>query len=366
MTESSRGSISLTPSSMETTSVPLNTRSHSFSAGSRVVVQPKGLKQRSMSFIDRLYFTRRSKHKSDMQEDKQEENIIIESPKPSLNEDERFIGSHSAPGSILHTQQPQTGTPTPRGLSDGAITGGIFLKQERRRRRRVIRRKYISHYRPRKIVVVGDMHSGKSCLVSSYCSDKFIDMYSPTILKCMPADCKIQGRQVDIIVADTPGRYDYLPLRKIAYDKCDLVIICFALDSPQTLENVEKFWIPEVLSQAPGIPFMVVGNRRDCRDEVYANWCSCEICQHCHLGCQKGLNTLRRMDADELLKCTMLSFDQGYSLAKDSGAVAYQECSAKFRDNTRTVFECATKMALKKHRRKRKHKTRGPEACVIL
>ena len=281
--------------------------------------------------------------------------------------EEEIVVIQSAPVTASNSlSQPSHPPHTRRLLSDGAITHSYIAENWRRRNKRNKKRDYVSNYRPRKLVVVGDMHCGKTSLVSSYCSDKFSDIYTPTILRCLHGDTKIHGKLIDIVVVDTPGRYDYLPFRQVAYKKTDLVMICFALDDPQSFENVEKFWVPEVEKNAPGIPYMLVGNRRDYRDEVYANWCCCEICQDCYLGCEKGFNTLKKMQADEFLHSTMLSYDQGCLMAEQVGAVGYEECSAKFRDNTRSVFECATELAMKKHRRKRRQKSRGPEACVIL
>lgn len=291
-------------------------------------------------------------------------NIVQDIRRRLESPEEEIVVIQSAPATASNSlhQPPHTR----RLLSDGAITHDYVVEHRRRRNKRHRRRDYVSNYRPRKLVVVGDMHCGKTSLVSSYCSDKFSDMYTPTILRCLHGDTKIRGKLIDIVVVDTPGRYDYLPLRQVAYKKTDLVMICFALDDPQSLENVEKFWVPEVEKNAPGIPYMLVGNRRDYRDEVYANWCCCEICQDCHLGCEKGFNTLKKMQADKFLHSAMLSYDQGCLMAEQVGAVGYEECSAKFRDNTRSVFECATELALKKYRRKRRHTSRGPEACVIL
>ena len=249
-------------------------------------------------------------------------------------------------------------------FSDSDITH--FGYRNRRKRRKVNRHKFLSHYRPRKIVVVGDMHSGKSCLVSSYCIDQFQDTYTPTLMRCLSTDTRVQGKLIDIMVVDTPGRYDYLPFRQVAYSRSDLVMVCFALDCPQSLQHVEEFWVPEILEHAPGIPYMLVGNRRDLRDELYANWCCCQVCQECYLGCEKGKNTLKRIEADEFLNSSLLTTAQGIAIAKRVKAVGYSECSAKFRDNTRQVFEHATELAITRHRRRRKHKMRGPEACIIL
>ena len=234
----------------------------------------------------------------------------------------------------------------------------VINKRQRRQSRVRIRR------RPRKIVVVGTMNSGKSSLISAYCCDQFSDIYQPTILRCLPSDARVQGHRIDIIIVDTPGRIDYLPIRRCAYQKADLIMICFALDQPVTLDHVKDYWIQEIKKHTSSVPYILVGTCVDKRDELYANWCNCSLCQECVLGCDKRWKISKT--TNEYLQQTIVVYEQGKSLAKDIGALAYIECSAKYRDGTRQVFELATDIAVRKHRRKRKHKMRGPEGCTIL
>ena len=51
-------------------------------------------------------------------------------------------------------------------------------------------------------------------------------------------------------------------------------------------------------------------------------------------------------DNNEYLQQTIVAYEQGQSLAKDIGALAYIECSAKYRDGTWQVFEQATDIAV--------------------
>ena len=85
------------------------------------------------------------------------------------------------------------------------------------------------------------MNCGKSFLISAYCCDHFSDIYQPTTLRCLPSDARVQGHKIDIIVVDTPDRIDYSPIRKCAYQNVDLIMICFALDQPVSLDHVKVY-----------------------------------------------------------------------------------------------------------------------------
>lgn len=238
-----------------------------------------------------------------------------------------------------------------------------FAVAGRRRPRGFTRRRI----RPRKIVVVGDMHCGKSCLVSAYCSDQYSDTYLPTILQCVPGDARVDGHKIDLIVVDAPGRVDHAPIRTCIYEKTDLVMICFALDDPASLAHARDYWLEEVRRQAPKAPTMLVGTKRDVRDAAVANWCQCHLCLEDSLGCLKGRATLQRMSSDAVLSKNIVSHQQGKEVARSMGALAYVECSAKYRDGSRDVFENAAYLAVHRRRRKRKTPPKGSShPCVIL
>lgn len=231
--------------------------------------------------------------------------------------------------------------------------------ERRRRRRRKRGLKWTR--RPRKIVVVGDMSCGKTSLVSAYCKDQFPELYMPTIMRCESSEASINGITVSIIVSDTPGRHDYSALRKCAYHKADIVLICCALDCPRGLEGVRDFWVPEVRRLANGVPYMLVGTRSDAREElttdVHQSRDVCTCTRHFKCTCSE----LPRSNTNHIV-----TTQQGIEISEEIGALDYMECSARYRDGTRRVFEQATLFALRKHRRKRKLTSSDPDNCTIL
>ena len=223
----------------------------------------------------------------------------------------------------------------------------------RRRRAQRARRRYYHPRlrRPRKIVVVGDMCSGKSGLISAYCRDKFEEMYVPTILRSCLTDANIMGHKIDLVVVEVAGRDDYAKLRRCAYHKMDAVILCYAADNVASLEKLKREWLPELRECAPNVPYILVGTKKDIKED-YAY-------QRELLRAQG--QSLRMEDPMRHVVTT----SDGFEVAKYIGAHGFLECSALYRDGTREVFETAAKVALKKSRRRRKIQ-RSSDVCTIL
>ena len=263
---------------------------------------------------------------------------------------------------------------TRRALSDGEL-----LQQQQdeccNRRTAVIRerRKYWRsriRLRPRKIVVLGDMGTGKSSLVSSYTKDQFHETYSPTILRTVSTDVNVKmntvEQKLDIIIIDTPGRKDYKPIRLCAYKKVDLILLVFALDEPETLDQACNYWMSEINEAFnPSIPLILVGTKQDTRDEICANLCSCDLCSTSLRYSCWNIATTR--SAGHITKGIVITYKQGERAADMIGANAYIETSAKYRIGIRDVFERGSNIAIRRNRRKRKIRGQGIEgSCVIL
>ena len=51
----------------------------------------------------------------------------------------------------------------------------------------------------KKLVIVGDGTCGKTCLLISFCYNKFMDDYETTVFENYVSDIDVDGRRVDII-----------------------------------------------------------------------------------------------------------------------------------------------------------------------
>ena len=49
--------------------------------------------------------------------------------------------------------------------------------------------------------------------------------------------------QVEMVLQDCAGQETYDRLRHVVYAEADVILICFSLDDPDSLLNVERTWI---------------------------------------------------------------------------------------------------------------------------
>ena len=174
----------------------------------------------------------------------------------------------------------------------------------------------------KKLVIVGDGACGKTCLLIVFSKDQFPEVYVPTVFENYVADIEVDGRQVELALWDTAGQEDYDRLRPLSYPDTDVILMCFSIDSPDSLENIPEKWTPEVKHFCPNVPIILVGNKRDLRND--------EGTKH----------ELAKM------KQPLVAVDEEKAMADKIGAYEYLECSAKTKDGVRDVFESASRAAL--------------------
>ncbi|KAK2697560.1 GTP-binding protein rhoA [Fusarium oxysporum] len=227
----------------------------------------------------------------------------------------------------------------------------------------------------RKLVIVGDGACGKTCLLIRTCpllhltvlrrrfhyhhryhyskpldqhdanqsssvfsKGTFPEVYVPTVFENYVADVEVDGKHVELALWDTAGQEDYDRLRPLSYPDSHVILICFAVDSPDSLDNVQEKWISEVLHFCQGLPIILVGCKKDLRYD------------------QKTIEELRKTSQKPV------SPEEGEEVRKKIAAYKYLECSAKTNEGVREVFEHATRAALlSRSTRGSKHKK-----CLVL
>jgi Ras family protein A len=185
----------------------------------------------------------------------------------------------------------------------------------------------MSEYR-KKLVIVGDGACGKTCLLIVFSKGTFPEVYVPTVFENYVADVEVDGKHVELALWDTAGQEDYDRLRPLSYPDSHVVLICFAVDSPDSLDNVTEKWYSEVNHFCPTVPTILVGCKADLR------------------GDPKVTEELRKTGQSPV------SPEQGEEIRKKINARKYMECSAKTNQGVRDVFEAATREALDTKKKK--------------
>jgi len=194
----------------------------------------------------------------------------------------------------------------------------------------------------RKLVIVGDGACGKTCLLIVFSKGMFPEVYVPTVFENYVADVEVDGKKVELALWDTAGQEDYDRLRPLSYPDSHVILICFAIDSPDSLDNVQEKWISEVIHFCQGLPIILVACKKDLRTDP------------------KTIQDLARMHQKPV------TYEEGAGVAQKIGASFYVECSAKTGEGVREVFQRATRCALTSKRSGGRGKRNGKGGCVIL
>nr|CAX72752.1 Rho-related GTP-binding protein RhoB precursor [Schistosoma japonicum] len=119
----------------------------------------------------------------------------------------------------------------------------------------------------KKLVVVGDGACGKTCLLTVFSKNEFPVDYVPTIFESFVTEIVVDNKRIELNLWDTAGQEDYDRLRPISYSDTNVVVLCFSVDNPDSLENVQEKWMPEIKSMLPKVPVILVANKKDLRND---------------------------------------------------------------------------------------------------
>ena len=72
------------------------------------------------------------------------------------------------------------------------------------------------------------------------CTESNDQVYVPTVFENYVADVEVDGKHVELALWDTAGQEDYDRLRPLSYPDSHVILICFAVDSPDSLDNVQE------------------------------------------------------------------------------------------------------------------------------
>lgn len=144
----------------------------------------------------------------------------------------------------------------------------------------------------------------------------------PTVFENYVTDCRVDGKSVQLALWDTAGQEDYERLRPLAYSKAHVILIGFSVESPDSFENVKAKWAEEARDRCPGVPLILVGLKKDLRDDPLA------------------IEEMRRKSQ------RFIGLKEGNDMKEMIGARKYIECSSLTGEGVDDVFEAATRAAM--------------------
>ncbi|KAJ6438114.1 small GTPase rho3 [Purpureocillium lavendulum] len=191
----------------------------------------------------------------------------------------------------------------------------------------------------RKLVLLGDGASGKTSLLNVFTRGYFPTVYEPTVFENYVHDIFVDNVHIELSLWDTAGQEEFDRLRSLSYDDTDLIMLCYSVESKDSLENVESKWVGEIADNCPGVKLVLVALKCDLReqggedDEGGAN-----------AGGEGSGPTTE--DGQSREKGPTINYDQGLEVARRIGASRYLECSAMKNRGVNEAFTEAARVAL--------------------
>ncbi|KAI4736064.1 hypothetical protein E4T50_13431 [Aureobasidium sp. EXF-12298] len=135
-------------------------------------------------------------------------------------------------------------------------------------------------------------------------------------------DIFIDNVHVELSLWDTAGQEEFDRLRSLSYDDTHAIMLCFSVDSPDSLENVESKWVAEIAENCPGVKLVLVALKCDLREQANDDEESTEP------------------------KRPMIDYKRGLAVAEKIKALRYLECSAMKNRGVNEAFTEAARVAL--------------------
>ncbi|KAJ6661570.1 hypothetical protein lerEdw1_013809 [Lerista edwardsae] len=193
-----------------------------------------------------------------------------------------------------------------------------------------------------KCVVVGDNAVGKTRLICARACNTTLTQYQllathvPTVwaIDQYRVCQEVLERSRDVVdevsvslrLWDTFG--DHHKDRRFAYGRSDVVVLCFSIANPNSLNHVKTMWYQEIKHFCPRTPVILVGCQLDLR---YADL--------------EAVNRARRPLARPIKKGDILPPERGREVAKELG-IPYYETSVFDQFGIKDVFDNAIRAAL--------------------
>jgi hypothetical protein len=88
----------------------------------------------------------------------------------------------------------------------------------------------------------------------------------PASLIFSRVDIYVDNTHIELSLWDTAGQEEFDRLRSLSYSDTHTIMLCFSVDSRDSLENVESKWVGEIADQCQGVKLVLVALKCDLRE----------------------------------------------------------------------------------------------------
>lgn len=139
-------------------------------------------------------------------------------------------------------------------------------------------------------------------------------------------DIFVDNVHIELSLWDTAGQEEFDRLRSLSYDDTHCIMLCFSIDSKDSLENVESKWVGEIAENCQGVKLVLVALKCDLR--------------------QQNPDDEEGADGQPKEKKDLIDYNQGLEVARRINALRYLECSAMRNRGVNEAFTEAARVAL--------------------
>ncbi|KAI4248400.1 MAG: hypothetical protein L6R40_000959 [Gallowayella cf. fulva] len=142
-------------------------------------------------------------------------------------------------------------------------------------------------------------------------------------------DIFVDGVHIELSLWDTAGQEEFDRLRSLSYDDTHTIMLCFSIDSKDSLENIESKWVGEIAENCQGVKLVLVALKCDLRASE-----------------EDDDNTADTDPSHPRKQQDMIDYKEGLEVARRIHALRYLECSAKRNRGVNEAFTEAARVAL--------------------
>jgi Rho family protein len=143
-------------------------------------------------------------------------------------------------------------------------------------------------------------------------------------------DVFVDNVHIELSLWDTAGQEEFDRLRSLSYDDTHAIMLCFSVDSKDSLENVESKWVGEIAENCQGVKLVLVALKCDLREQNE----------------EEEAEQTESAEGTQREKKQMINYNQGLEVARRIGALRYLECSAMRNRGVNEAFTEAARVAL--------------------
>lgn len=195
-------------------------------------------------------------------------------------------------------------------------------------------------------MILGDGACGKTSLLNVFTRGYFPQVYEPTVFENYVHDIFIDGQRMQLSLWDTAGQEEFDRLRSLSYSDTHTIMLCFSVDSRDSLENARTRWMSEIVDHCEGVKLVLVALKCDLRNNEEEG------------GEEEGATSTND-------RSRMITYKEGLEVARGIGALRYLECSARANRGVNEAFTEAARCALSAKAKGASHDEDKGKSCVI-